>query len=118
MSNPSWPGSLPQYVLEQGYSEKLNDQAVESSVDAGPPKVRRRFTKQVRTFAMTVRLSPSQKETFEGFWQDTLLGGTIPFDWVHPLTRSITTFRFRQPAPQMASIGGTDTMVSFTLETV
>lgn len=118
MTYASWPSSLPQYVFEQGYSEKLNDQVVESSVDSGPPKVRRRYTKQIRTFAMTIRLSPTQKQTFEGFWQDTLLGGSLPFDWVHPLTRDAMSFRFRIPAPQMTSVGGTDTLVSFTLESM
>lgn len=118
MSNAAWPSTLPQYVLEQGYEEKLNDQTIETPMDVGPPKVRRRYTKQFRTFSLTVRLSPEQKATFESFWQDTLAGGSLPFDWVHPLTRDAMTFRFRAPAPKMGSVGGTDTMVSFTLQSV
>jgi hypothetical protein len=118
MPNPTWPSSLPQYVFEQGYSEKLNDQTIESSVDSGPPKIRRRYTKQIRTFTVSMRLTPTQKATFETFWQTTLAGGSLPFDWVHPLTREATTFRMRRPAPQMSSVGGSDTMVGFTMETV
>lgn len=118
MSNGTWPGTLPQFVFEQGYSEKLNDQTQESTVDVGPPKIRRRFTKQIRTFTVQMRFTPTQKDTFEGFWQDTLLGGSMPFTWVHPLTRVSTVFRFRKPAPSFTSIGGADSIVSFTMETV
>jgi hypothetical protein len=118
MANATWPGTLPAYVFEQGYSEKLNDQTLESSVEVGPPKIRRRYTKQIRSFTVQMRLTVDQKATFEGFWQTTLLGGSLPFDWVHPLTRSSTTFRFRKPAPSFTSIGGADSVVSFTMETV
>jgi hypothetical protein len=118
MSNATWPGTLPTHVFEQGYSEKLNDQTLESTVDVGSPKIRRRFTKQIRTFSVQMRLTPTQKTTFEGFWQTTLLGGSLAFNWVHPLTRASTTFRFRKPAPSFSSIGGSDSIVSFTMETV
>ena len=118
MPNATWPGTLPQFVFEQGYSEKLNDQTMESSVEVGPPKIRRRFTKQIRTFTIEMRFTPTQKETFETFWQDTLLGGSMPFDWVHPLTRASTTFRFRKPAPSYSSIGGSDSIVRLTMETI
>lgn len=118
MPNPTWPGTLPQFVFEQGYQEKLNDQTLESTVDVGPPKIRRRYTKQIRSFTVQMRFTPTQKATFEGFWQDTLLGGSLPFDWVHPLTRASTSFRFRKPAPSYTSIGGSDSIVSFSMETV
>lgn len=118
MANATWPGTLPQYVFEQGYTEKLNDQTLESAVDVGPPKIRRRYTKQIRSFTVEMRLTQTQKATFEGFWQDTLLGGSAPFDWVHPLTRAATTFRFRKPAPSFSSIGGADSIVRFSMETV
>ena len=118
MANASWPGTLPQYVFEQGYTEKLNDQSIESSVDVGTPKIRRRYTKQIRTFTVQMRLTPTQKTTFETFWQTTLAGGSLPFDWVHPSTRTAQTFRLRKPAPSFSSIGGIDSIVSFTMETV
>lgn len=118
MADISWPSTLPQFVFEQGYSEKLNDQVLESKMTSGPPKIRRRFTKQIRTFTMEMRLTPDEKATFETFWQSTALGGSKSFDWVHPLTRAATEFRFRLPAPSFSSVGGSDSIVRFTVETV
>ena len=47
MANPTWPASLPQYVQEGGYQETLQDQTVESNMETGPAKIRRRFTKSI-----------------------------------------------------------------------
>lgn len=112
-----YPSSLPQFVLQEGFGEKLNEQTVESQMDTGAVKVRRRFTKQIRRFNIVQQLDESQLATFEDFWQNTLQGGSLPFDWVHPLTRVSMTFRFRNPAPAYVNIGGVYTRVAYTLET-
>lgn len=112
-----WPSSLPQYVLQEGYSEKLNNQTIESQVDSGPVKVRRRYTKQIRTFEVSILLTQSQFADFETFWQTTLAGGSLTFDWVHPLTRATLTFRFRNPAPSYVNVAGQYVRASFKLET-
>lgn len=118
MPNPTWPSSLPAYMVEGGYQEKFQDQNVESQMDSGPAKIRRRFTKAIRYISCTLNLTASQVSDFETFWQTTCKGGSIPFDWVHPRTRSATTFRFRNPAPSYSVYGGTNVAVSFTLEVV
>ncbi len=112
-----WPSTLPAYVLEDGYQETLNDQTVESQTDTGSVKIRRRYTKLIRTFDLTVRMTEAQRATFETFWQTTLAGGSLTFDWVHPATRAATTFRFRKPPPSYRSVGGTIVEVRFRLET-
>jgi hypothetical protein len=112
-----YPSTLPQFVLEQGYSEKFQNQTIESSMDSGPMKSRRRFTKAIREFSITLQLTAAQKATFEDFWLTTLRGGSLPFEWVHPLTRTVMSFRFKNPAPQFSVIGGVYTRVSFTLLT-
>lgn len=117
MADISWPSTLPQFVFEQGYSEKLNDQVVESKMNVGPPKIRRRFTKQIRSFSLEMRLTQAEKAVFETFWQNTASGGSRPFDWVHPQNRTAITFRFRLPAPSFTSIGGADSIVRFAVET-
>ncbi len=117
MANPTFPTTLPQYVLESGYSETLEPQTVESQMDTGPAKVRRRFTKSIQKFSVQMLLTPAQTDTFLAFWQTTCLGGSIPFDWVHPRTRTALTMRFRNPPPTISTTGGgTANAVSFTLE--
>lgn len=118
MPNPTWPATLPQYVQEGGYQETLQDQTVESQVEAGPAKIRRRFTKSLRRFSVSMLMTAAQATAFETFWQTTVRGGSLPFDWVHPRTRAATTFRFRNPAPSFSSVGGVNVMVQFTLEVI
>lgn len=114
---PTWPASLPQFVLEQGYSESLPEQTVETPMDAGPAKIRRRFTAQVSKFQLTVACDQTQAATFDGFYLTTLQGGSLSFDWVHPVTRVAEVFRFRKPAPtKRAIMAGNVILISFTLE--
>lgn len=115
----SWPGTLPQYVLEGGYQETLEDQTVESQMDTGPAKVRRRFTNSVRQFKVTIQCDEAQAADFEVFYNTTCAGGSLPFDWVHPRTRVARTFRFKKPPPQVSVMGGgTIVRYSFALETM
>lgn len=119
MANPTWPTTLPSFVQEGGYTEALQDQTVESNVDAGPAKIRRRFTKSLRKFGITLQMLPAQVTIFETFWQNTVKGGSLPFDWVHPRTRVAATLRFRTPAPSYTTGGGgAYVIVSFALEII
>lgn len=115
---PAWPSSLPAYVQEGGYQEKFQDQNVESQMDTGPAKIRRRFTKAIRFFSVSMQMSPSQVTDFETFWQTDCKGGSVSFTWVHPRTRSAATFRFRNPAPSYSVFGGINVMVNFTMELI
>jgi hypothetical protein len=116
---PAWPASLPQYVLQQGYNEQLSDNLVETQMDAGPGKTRRRFTATVKQFGVTLEMDATQAATFEAFYETTLKQGSIPFDWVHPRTRAALTFKFKKPAPRVSVRGGGGVVqYSFMLETL
>lgn len=105
MTRPIWPPSLPQYVQEGGYNEKLPDQKIESTMDSGPPKNRRRFSTNWRPFAFSIKMTPEQAVVFEYFYETTLLGGTLAFDWVHPRTRVAAVMQFRKPSPSVRPEG-------------
>lgn len=113
---PSWPATLPQHVLEQGYSEKLEDQTIETQVDAGIAKIRRRYTSANQLFQVTIQMTNAQAQTFETFYRDTLQGGVLSFDWVHPRYRTAASFRFRRPPPQYQSVGSEYVQASMVLE--
>lgn len=116
---PTWPTSLPQHVLEQGYTERMQDNRIESAMDSGPAKARRRFTTQLRSFSVTVQMTPEQADIFEVFYETTLLSGSVSFDWVHPRTRTSVTLRFKKPAPVITVAGaGEIVRASFVLETL
>lgn len=115
MAAASWPSTLPQYVLVEGFEEAFGKPRIETATDAGKPKSRQRFTAEYRKFSMSVQMTEAQATIFETFYFDTLAAGTQPFDWVHPRTRASKTFYFRGEPPKMRSQGGEDVIVSFTL---
>lgn len=118
MPNATWPSTLPAFVQEGGFQERFQDQTVESQMDTGPAKIRRRFTKPIRFVGINLLMTASQASDFETFWQTTLKGGSLPFEWVHPRTRVATTFRFRSPAPTFSTTGGINVVAQFTLEVI
>lgn len=97
---PAWPTGLPDYVQEQGYSEQMPDTTIETNMDIGPAKIRRRTTTASRIITCTILMTQAQSVIFEEFYLTTLRGGSLTFDWVHPLSRVACTMRFRKPAPQ------------------
>ncbi len=97
MTNPVWPATLPQEPLAQGYAERAPDTVIRTQMEAGPPKVRRRFTAGVRSIECRLRLIPAQVDTLDAFFNTTVAGGALPFDWKHPRTGTAVTFRFVEP---------------------
>jgi len=118
MARPVWPGSLPQYVLARGYQEKFPDATIETPMELGPVKIRRRYTGRNRVFTISADFTPAQYATFEQFHDVTVAAGSLPFEWVHPRTRVMCVFRFRKPAPVLTLVSGTVYTVQMTLESL
>jgi len=112
---PTWPSSLPDNPIQDGYEEARKDGRVRTQMDAGPPKVRRRFTAVVTEFPVRFHMRSSEVNTLEDFWETDLEGGTLRFDWTHPRKDTALQFRFVEPYT-VQSLGGTLYEVSATLE--
>lgn len=110
-----WPAALPQYVQEQGFGEGLPDQTIESQMEAGLPKSRRRYTKNFRPMQATIWCTAEQGQLFEYFYEETLSGGVLPFHWVNPFTQVLAEFRFKRPPPQKRSFGSANVEISMNL---
>lgn len=93
----AWPTGLPQAAEIDGYEETPPDLALRSRMDAGPPKLRRRFSAGETRIAGRLMLRLEQTETLLAFWRDTLAGGSLPFAWTHPRTGAACTMRFVSP---------------------
>lgn len=115
MANPVWPVSLPQDPLIDGYDERAPDVLARTEMDAGPDKVRRRFTAGVRPMRLTVALTRTQVQTLDDFHVTTLQGGALPFDWTHPRTLATVAFRFTEP-PSYKPQSQTDWLAALALE--
>ncbi|KFF50453.1 hypothetical protein GY26_01825 [Gammaproteobacteria bacterium MFB021] len=92
-----WPESLPNF-LREGYSEAPVTQTIESSVDGGEPKSRRRFTRGYRNIACRVVVTADQLATFEGFFADES-PDAVPFSIPHPRTGQVVQCRITGDPP-------------------
>lgn len=85
MSIPEWPSNLPQELLVAGYGEQPGRNVIKSQTDVGPAKLRRRGSCAPREIKGTIRLSPEELDTFDEFYETTLMSGVLRFAWVHPI---------------------------------
>jgi len=115
MAIPAWPGALPQELLVNGYSQSFPDITIKSNVDAGPAKVRRRFTAGVEPISGTMIMTAAQLATFDTFFNTTLLGGSLRFSWTKPPVHTVACeMRFTE-VPSWTKVEG-DYEVSLSLE--
>lgn len=112
----SWPASLPQYVLTQGYAETAPKNAIRTEMAAGPAKVRRRTTADVRVIACQLRLTHAQRATLDGFYLTDTASGSLSFAWVHPVTRDSAEMRFVEPPLYGPAAASTHLIASLKLE--
>lgn len=103
---PAWPETLPQSPLAEGYRETPANTALRTDMDTGPAKLRQRTTAAAATVNLSYLLSAAQVLTLDAFYAGTLQGGTLAFDFTHPVTGETVSCRFRQPPQRMALQGG------------
>ena len=90
---PTWPVSLPQEPLIDSYSAQLQNNVIRSAMSAGPAKTRRRFTAGVEILNVSFIMTEAQKDTFEAFFYNDIGHGALEFDFTHPETGAIGSFR-------------------------
>lgn len=101
----AWPGGLPQDVLVEGVQETFADTTIRTRVDAGPALIRRRSTAGLVHVRLQIDLSRDQAELLRAFFDQTLAGGALPFDWIHHRTLAPAVYRFRSP-PSLRPLSG------------
>lgn len=90
MTIPMWPTELPR-PERAGFQSEAPDGRQSTQLDAGPPRVRRRFSAAVTPIAMTIYVSSDLRARFQRFWSEDTASGSLPFlipDWrfdLHPL---------------------------------
>lgn len=98
MANALWDSTLPQAFQIDGYSETWPNEVVRSAMDVGPDKIRRRGPAIV-TIVGSMIMTQTQVGTLKTFFETTLVGGALPFDWTtYRAEGSVTrTYRFTKP---------------------
>ena len=119
-----WPGTLPDFILVDGYGERPLMPRASFPTDVGPPIERPRGTYRMRECACQTILNAKQIETFEEWVIRDLGQGVVPFIGNHPRTGKQVTMKFRADengqvyslAPRGSfTAGERDYTVSFTL---
>lgn len=113
----NWPTSLPQKFLENGFSETLAPTVLRSDNDAGPPKVRQRFTASFDQISGAMHITAAQRVTLTDFYKNTLAGGSKTFLFDDPFDGTEREYRFVNP-PEYAPLGGDVIAVRLSWETV
>lgn len=80
-----WPDTLPGYPDQSLFSETIRDPVVRTDMDAGPQKVRLRYTAVPELYQISMVLTREQRAIFIDFYKNTLNYGVDEFDWYHPV---------------------------------
>ena len=105
MANPEWPASLPIPLLE-GVTYTAQQNVISTQMDAGPAKLRRRFTAVPEDVTFSLFLTQAQAQTLSDFVAITLKD-VLPFDWREfrkPDTDTLVTYRFKS-RPRFTPMG-------------
>lgn len=105
----TWPVGLPEFVLVNGFRRSPNSNVISFGTEVGPGKTRRRSTARTKNMAASLMVDGTQLATFEAFFEDDLVDGSLPFDWVDPVGGAACTFRFDPASPySVSAVSGND----------
>ena len=111
----AYPSTLQDKLNVAGFSHKIGGTSISSQMEVGPAKKRRRFTKGIDLFQSTINMDIDDYNTLRNFYNTTLAGGTLTFNFDHPFTGTTSEFRF-VGEPTMTPLGGREFRVQQTWE--
>lgn len=114
MANPVWPVSLPQGAFINSWQEEPADGKVAFQVEVGPSKTRRRLSSPGRLIDHAILITTAQRATLFTFYETTIKGGSLEFDWVHPIDGVTQTWMFEE-APKFQPVSGTKWQATYKL---
>lgn len=105
MPNPTWPATLPPPQADTSAAYGARGNVIETAVESGAPKRRRRFTACEQAFTCTLKLTQAQYATLEDFYLNTL-AQVLPFDWTDFRTGVTATYCFTKDGYRSNYIAG------------
>lgn len=66
-SEITWPVSLPQRALKDGYSEQLANNIIVTEMETGPARQRKRSSAGTETYTVSYILNKNQRDTLKRF---------------------------------------------------
>lgn len=90
----TWPSTLPQFVDQDEYTQTSKNPLIRTDMEAGPAKVRLRYTAVPEEFNISLVMTKTQFESFITFFKQTIHYGADIFLWKHPVTQTTSNCRF------------------------
>lgn len=97
MAIETWPSNFQQIINEQGFQVEFGETLLRSENEIGPKKTRRRFTKPIDSYSVSINIFQSEVASFRQFFNTTLNGGATSFYFTDPLTNTVEVFKFSKP---------------------
>jgi hypothetical protein len=94
--------NFPQKFEQDGFTDAEPSIFIKTEMDAGPPKLRRRFTAGHRPISGTMIITSTQKASLKTFYQTY---GSVEFNFPDPDTGSTVSVIFMAP-PEYTSYAG------------
>lgn len=111
-----WPVGLPQYLQMAGASKGMGNGLLEYAPEVGPSITRRRTTARMRPISGSMICSSAQITTFETFYNTTIIGGSLPFNFPDPRTGSTLLVKFTaENPPNYTPLGGDNYQLALVL---
>lgn len=111
----AWPLSLPQLAHADDFEEAADSVLIRTDMDAGPAKVRPRYTVEITRYRFSLLLTKAQVATLETFFKTTIGYGSEAFDWIDPRTGAAASLRFTN-RPAYSNVGGAVWRTALELE--
>lgn len=97
MADFIFPIGLKQYLDNVSWSLTEEPTNILTTVDTGPKKIRRRYTRPDSIMSATLWLTADQYQMLNDFYTITLQNGTRTFSYNHPISQAETDYRFDEP---------------------
>ena len=94
MADVDFPEALRCCMLSGTLKEGGTDPWVSDRGEVGAPDRRKRFTRALRNFSYSMRLTSEQKAALEAFYDDDLDDGVQAFNWTHPWSGIVYEVQF------------------------
>lgn len=112
----TWPVSLPQAPLVDGYGETPPNLIVRSQTEVGWAKTRRRASAGPTRITAVYAMSGTQLAAFESFLAGDIADRTQAFDWPQPRAGATASVRIVEPPQIIPAAGANRWRVGLTLE--
>lgn len=104
MATPVWPASLPQRPSADDWSWTPQDNRVTFKPDVGGTLSRRRASAFAKEYRATFPpVTDAQLATFETFYEDDLVDGSLHYLWTDPI--DATSYKWKINSYSVKSLG-------------